>query len=54
MIYNYYEGKIFGNKLVCPLHGCAYSIESGNVEFGPALGNRYIINIDMEYFYLNR
>lgn len=33
------EAIIFGDKLYCPHHGCAYDIKSGSVEYGPASMN---------------
>ena len=26
----------FGDKLICPHHGCAFDVKSGSVEYGPA------------------
>ena len=31
------KGTLFGNKLMCPLHGCAYNIQTGGAEYGPAI-----------------
>jgi nitrite reductase/ring-hydroxylating ferredoxin subunit len=33
------KGQVFGDKLVTPDNGSAYSIQSGMVEYGPALDN---------------
>ena len=28
---------LFGNKLYCPLHGCAFNVQSGTSEYAPAI-----------------
>lgn len=33
------DGIIFNDKLCCPEHGCAFDIESGTVEYPPAIDN---------------
>lgn len=33
------DGQLFGNKLFCPLHGCAFNVESGTAEYAPAKDN---------------
>ena len=33
------DAMIFGDKLMCPHHGCAFNIKTGTVEFGPAYDN---------------
>ena len=43
------EGVLFGNKLLCPLHGCAYSVESGSVEYAPARDNLPIFYVSEQH-----
>ena len=33
------DGVLFGDKLYCPLHGCAYSVTSGSFEYFTAHDN---------------
>lgn len=33
------DSIIFGDKLYCPKHGCAFDVESGTVELAPAIDN---------------
>ena len=33
------KATVYGNKLLSPSNGCAYCIETGNVEYGPAFDN---------------
>ena len=33
------DAMVFGDKLLCPNHGSAFSITSGSVEYGPAKNN---------------
>ena len=35
----------FGDKLICPHHGCAYDVKSGSVEYGPASINLPIFSV---------
>ena len=32
-----YLGLVFGDKLYCPIHGCAYCIKTGRAEYAPAI-----------------
>ncbi len=36
---NLSDGIIFGNKLYCPKHGCAFDATTGIVEYCPAIDN---------------
>ena len=33
------KGKLFGNKLMSPKNGTAYNVQTGEVEYGPAIDN---------------
>jgi len=39
------DGALFGDKLYSPIYGCAYSVKSGTVEYGPAIDNLAIFYI---------
>jgi nitrite reductase/ring-hydroxylating ferredoxin subunit len=36
-------GKVFGDKLVCPHHGCEFDLESGHVEKYPSMNHLFKI-----------
>ncbi len=33
------DGVVFGDKLMVPIYGTAYSVKSGSVEYGPSFDN---------------
>ena len=40
------DGDLFGDKLVCPRHGCAYNVKTGQAEYAPVLYDLAKFHVD--------